>query len=597
MAVDRADWFQTSATNFAVHLAPGEVTSVHIPLKAVRVGEHLLRVTATGSKLSDAVERIVRIEPTGTKINHLINDVLRQQFVDNFVIPSDAIPGSQKLVARFYPSRFSEVVEGLDSIFAEPYGCFEQTSSTTYPNVTALTYLQSVHKLTPEIEARAHRLIRDGYQRLLTFEVPGGGFEWFGRAPAHVGLTAYGVLEFTDMAQVTTVDKAMVKRTLEWLYSQQKTDGSWREGAGLHGWAAGPMTAYVAWALADAGERSPGLRKALDYLRSHAEETSSTYLKAVAANAFLAVDHSDEYGNRLVSMLRQSAIDSPDKTVHWSSTGRSITYSYGPSLDVEVTALSAMALMKAGTAPETVRQSLAWLSRQKNASGNWDTTQATILAMRALIQGTGTALGQEFTSSVTLKLNGETIKSFELNKQNSDVLKQIDLTKRLHPGENRVEIVQTPAGELSLQLDGVYWLPGQAPKDSAPMPNPLRFALNYDRTTLKVNDTLKCTGYVTTRSQPSIHMPTVDLRIPPGFEVDPTAFEALQTSGRIAKFEVHGSRVILYLRELVEGEPFRFEYSLRAKYPLHAQAPKSVVYEYYRPDNRAESRETTLQVL
>ena len=37
---------------------------------------------------------------------------------------------------------FSEVIEGLDSIFQMPYGCFEQTSSATYPNIMALLYLR-----------------------------------------------------------------------------------------------------------------------------------------------------------------------------------------------------------------------------------------------------------------------------------------------------------------------------------------------------------------------------------------------------------------------------------------------------------------------
>ena len=43
---------------------------------------------------------------------------------------------------KIYPSGFSQLVEGLDNIFRMPYGCFEQTSSTTYPNVLALDYLQ-----------------------------------------------------------------------------------------------------------------------------------------------------------------------------------------------------------------------------------------------------------------------------------------------------------------------------------------------------------------------------------------------------------------------------------------------------------------------
>ena len=71
----------------------------------------------------------------------------------------------------------------------------------------------------------------------------------------------------------------------------------------------------------------------------------------------------------------------------------------------------------------------------------------------------------------------------------------------------------------------------------------------------------------------------------------------MQQNGRIAKFEVTGNQVILYLRELSNVKPFRFEYSLRAKYPLRVQTPPSAVYEYYQPQNRAESKPEVLEAL
>ena len=87
-----------------------------------------------------------------------------------------------------------------------PCGCFEQTSSSTYPNVLALDYMKRTKKLTPEVHAKAEGYIANGYQRLLTFEVPGGGFSWFGQAPANKILTAYGLMEFYDMSKVYDVD-------------------------------------------------------------------------------------------------------------------------------------------------------------------------------------------------------------------------------------------------------------------------------------------------------------------------------------------------------------------------------------------------------
>src|SRR5205807_179328 len=113
-----------------------------------------------------------------------------------------AIPGSARAVVKVYPSAFSQLVEGLDGIFKMPYGCFEQTSSTTYPNVLALDYLKRTRRSNRAVEERARRFIHLGYQRLLTFEVSGGGFSWYGQGPADVALTAYGLMEFQDMAQV-----------------------------------------------------------------------------------------------------------------------------------------------------------------------------------------------------------------------------------------------------------------------------------------------------------------------------------------------------------------------------------------------------------
>ena len=50
---------------------------------------------------------------------------------------------------KFYPGALSQMVEGLDSILQMPGGCFEQTSSSTYPNVLVLDYLKASKKLTP----------------------------------------------------------------------------------------------------------------------------------------------------------------------------------------------------------------------------------------------------------------------------------------------------------------------------------------------------------------------------------------------------------------------------------------------------------------
>jgi len=48
---------------------------------------------------------------------------------------------------------------------------------------------------------KAESYVGTGYQRLLTFEADGGGFSLFGRGKGDIFLSAFGLLQLTDMAK------------------------------------------------------------------------------------------------------------------------------------------------------------------------------------------------------------------------------------------------------------------------------------------------------------------------------------------------------------------------------------------------------------
>src|SRR5207244_9585910 len=123
------------------------------------------------------------------------------------------IADASKIFVKLYPGALSQVVEGLDSILQMPGGCFEQTSSSTYPDILAMDYLKTSKKITPEVQAKAEGFISLGYQRLVTFEVPGGGFSWFGQAWANKIITALGLMEFSDMSRLHQLDPRLLGRT------------------------------------------------------------------------------------------------------------------------------------------------------------------------------------------------------------------------------------------------------------------------------------------------------------------------------------------------------------------------------------------------
>src|SRR5258707_13576575 len=112
----------------------------------------------------------------------------------------------------------------------------EQTSSTAYPNILVVDYVKKARVASAsETLMKAESFLSVGYQKLLTFERPGGGFDWWGSGEPLVWLSAYGLQEFNDMAKVWPVDKGVIERTQKWLRKQQGSDGTWSKIAGRTG--------------------------------------------------------------------------------------------------------------------------------------------------------------------------------------------------------------------------------------------------------------------------------------------------------------------------------------------------------------------------
>jgi uncharacterized protein YfaS (alpha-2-macroglobulin family) len=59
----------------------------------------------------------------------------------SFTIPDAVIRGSLSTSVVVYPTPLASMTEALQSLLHELYGCFEQTSSTSYPMVMAQRFL------------------------------------------------------------------------------------------------------------------------------------------------------------------------------------------------------------------------------------------------------------------------------------------------------------------------------------------------------------------------------------------------------------------------------------------------------------------------
>lgn len=582
-------------------LAPGEVRSLSIPIRVLEVGRHAFQVTATSGEASDAIRREIDVIPNGKKVEVVLNGNLNSVADLQLTLPEDIVPGSSQAFVKLYPSGFSQLVEGLDAIFQMPYGCFEQTSSTTYPNVLALDYLRANRLNQPQIEAKARQYIHLGYQRLLTFEVPGGGFDWYGNPPAKLTLTAYGLMEFQDMARVHDVDPALIERTRAWLLSQRNPNGSWDRPkrnfgtVGLVNHNAVATTAYVSWAVF-AQNKSGGEETLAWLLQFPADAIESPYLLSLMIHAIHAIDPAcaklPEYSDRLLELQRSD----PEKDLVWwaqEQHGQTMFYGQGRSGDCETTALAALALLKLKTQPNTAGRALNWLVSQKDARGTWYSTQATILALKALIAGSDAPVGGQEGRVVQLAWDGEALPDIAIPADQSDVVQLRDCSTYLHPGDNRLRLAETEAVGTSYQVVMRYYVPA----DETPTPeSPLTIDLAYDRDQLEVDQHVNALATVTNVSDQTAPMVMLDLPIPGGFRALPDDFIELQGSRKIAKFEISKRQVIVYLLQLAPDETLKLNYRLRATMPVNVTAPAGQVYEYYDPDKRGSSRTSNLRV-
>src|SRR5262245_55657437 len=196
----------------------------------------------------------------------------------------------------------------------------EQTSSAAYPNILVVDYVKKARVASPQLLLKAEQFLNVGYQKLLTFERPGGGFDWWGNGPPLVWLSAYGLQEFSDMAKVYPVDRGVIDRTQAWLVKQMDKDGTWSNIGATHGETINSMgnpqlllTSYVVWSLLESGYPRDKVAKSVEYLRANLKDAGdNAYVLALAANALAAYDAKDDSTLEALRRLEKVRKDVPE---------------------------------------------------------------------------------------------------------------------------------------------------------------------------------------------------------------------------------------------------------------------------------------------
>jgi len=552
-------------------------------------GEANVQFRGLAGNLSDGIGKSIRVVPPGFPVSDSYAGQLTEDQTLVIPLPEGWVDGSLEVTLQAFPSSLADLQKGLDSILREPYGCFEQTSTSNYPNVLALSYMQEHDVADPEFTRRAKDLLKKGYARLTSFESPNKGYEWFGGDPGHEALTAYGLLEFRDMSAVWDVDEEMVARTSKWLMDRRDGNGGFQRNArALDTFGRAPQDitdAYIVWALTEAEQQ--GIDKEVERVIALARESEDPYLVALAAASAINAGHKDAGSELLDRLVKYQKEDG-----HLQAVNGTITRSGGLSLQMETTALAAMAWLKTPRTAAHANKAVEWISSNRQGSGGFGSTQATILALKALIQHAKASRKTVSSGALFVKRDDGEIGRSEFTAGENRTIVVEGLAAQLTPGENELTIGLTGDNQMPYVLDVNY----RTHKPVSDQRCPVRLSTRLAAEKVNAGDTVGLTVALSNESgagnEPGTGQPmTVAIvGLPAGLEARVDQLDELKDAGEFDYYEMTARELIFYWRSLSpdakDDKKIKLHLDLVAEIPGQYTAPASRTYLYYTAEQK-----------
>jgi hypothetical protein len=585
-----------------VALQPNERTRRLYHLKpTIPEGRAELRFEGVSGSFTDTIIKSFPIVPEGFPVVGAQSDVLEKTARADLFLPETWIPGTLKYQVAVYPSTLADLQKGLEAMLREPCGCFEQTSTSNYPNLLILDYIKETDQAKPDVARHAQELLGRGYQKLTSFECLNTGknqregYEWFGgTAPAHEALTAYGLLQFRDMTRVYEVDKAMIERTRSYLMSRKDGKGGFaRNPAAIDTFGRAPdniTNAYIVWALTDSG-KDDDVTKELAALVEQAGASKDPYFLALVANSLINRDRTDE----ALALLKRLA-EAQQADGHLDAAQTSITGSGGRDLQIETTAMTLLAWLKVKRHElfnVNVQKAVKWIGQQRGGYGGFGSTQSTILALKALIAYAHANKKTAEAGDLILYVGNEpvTTQHFAAGVEDAVILTLPDPEKHLKPGKNEIRVEVTGKNVFPYTAAWSY----QSLKPASAAKCPVALTTRLDRATAEEGNTVRLTVHVENQSGKGQGMTVAIVGLPAGLTL-PEDMKQLKDLARlrnngtepgpISAWETRGREVILYWRDMAPDKKIDVDLDLICRVPGEYRGPASRAYLYYNADHK-----------
>jgi hypothetical protein len=587
----------------AFDLGPNGKSRKSFRMKADQLqGNAGVLVEGTSGPDRDTIVRTIRVVPDGFPGVGSFSDMIEKRAAGSVTLPKDVVPGSLKVRLEVYPTSMADLVKGLDGLLREPYGCFEQTSTSNYPNTLILDYMNQTNQANPEVAKRAKDLLAKGYARLTSFECPDTpekrkhGFEWFGAADMqHEALTAYGLLQFKDMARVSPVDPQLIKRTQEFLLSRRDGKGGFTQNPrALHSWGASKevVNAYIVWALVESDpddKENMDLRKEIAALKTLALDENSAsgkdaYFVALVANVLIRRDER-EAAHKLLDRLQEK------HTKGGKVTGAvtSVTCSGGQALEIETTAFALLGWLHARDPKymPTIKEATRWISTQRGGLGAFGSTQSTIMALKALIRYADATKHPAESGEIWVSVGGKRVAARKFTKDDVEVIGlDIEKPEALFKFGEKTEVEITTDAKHAYPFALSYTYTTLTPVSAENCA--VRISTKLGRAEANEGDTVPLSVTLENRAKQGHGMAVAIVGIPAGMKVptDMKQLTDLREKGVISYFELRDRELILYWRDLKPEQKIALTVDLVCDVPGVYRGPASRGYLYYNAEHK-----------
>ncbi len=570
-------WVKNPVDSF--ELKSQESQTIWLEMKVLNlVAEENLLILIKTNDYSDKIISVVKSRPRGFPVREILLGKSRRE---NFVIEMPTlVEGSQSINIKIKTSFLDEAMGGVAAMLRMPSGCFEQVSSSTFPNILAIKYLRNTKQSNADIETLAKTCIEDGYKRLTGYQCADGGYNYYGGAVSNLNLTAYGIVEFKEMSEIIKVAPRYINDAAEWLLSQKSV---WADKT-KNDYSASRQI-YILWALQKAGFDTK-ISSELNSVFDLANNSNDAFMLA------LAVELLKKHDAKKADLLLAQLLKLEQKDQNFAGAGCPVGYSYGVAKTVETNSAVLLTLINSSEQPKTLIQNLAKLIIQSKNAYGFGSTQSSVWALSALSALSVGNKKVEESGQIVVKIDNKIVEKITFEKNQKEIL--IPTLSAYFTGEKQNLEVEFLGCKEAIPFDVEVFYNQTQPKNSHLCK--LKLETKILKNQISVGETVRLTASLQNKTNENLPMPMIMIGLPAGLSIQHWQLKELRDKQLFDYYELFEGYVVLHFINFKPNEIRHFNFDLKADVAGRYEAPASTAFLYYTQEYRHWASPETVDI-